>query len=83
MGEETCDEPLRTSAWEATDSAVTLDYANYFQFAGDCDYLFSFFFIAMIANIMPIVVGNRRLSSNNLKIIPSLIAQGIFLSILV
>ena len=59
---------------------MSLDYANYFQCTGDSDYLFSSFFIAMIAYIMPIFIGNCRLSSNNLKIIASLIAQGNFLA---
>ena len=65
------------------DSAGPLDYANYFQFTGDSDYLFSFLFNVMIAYIMPILIGNCRLSSNNLKIIASLIAQSNFLFILV
>ena len=60
------------------DSAVLLDYANYFQFTGDSDYLFSSFFIAMIAYIRPILIGNCCLSLNNLKIITFLIAQGNF-----
>ena len=64
-------------------SAVPLDYANYFQFTGDSDYLFSSLFNAMIAYIMPILIGNCRLSSNNLEIIASLIAQSNFLFILV
>ena len=65
------------------DSAVPLDYANYFQFTGDSDYLFSSLFNAMIAYIMPILIGNCRLSSNNLKINTSLIAQSNFSFILV
>ena len=60
------------------DSAVPLDYANYFQFTVDSDYLFSSLFNAMIAYTMPILIGNCRLSSNNLKIIASLIAREIF-----
>ena len=63
------------------DSTVPLDYANYFQFTGDSDYLFSSLFNAMIAYMMPILIGNCRLSSKNLKIVASLIAQSNFLFI--